>query len=313
MSTVELADGVVLDEVTLQTYGLGRVTMNVDQSLSCLIGLVGKGISRSKSPALHQQEADALGIRCLYQLIDLNVAELDLEDLPQVISSAELMGFAGLNVTHPCKQAVIPLLHELSEDARTIGAVNTVRFAGGKRIGFNTDAQGFAESFKRGLPDVSRTQVVQLGAGGAGAATAYALLKLGVARLFVFDVDTSRAAALVAKLEGSFGTGRIRIAADLPAALAAANGLVQATPMGTREHPGMPLAESLLRPDLWVAEIVYFPLETQLLRTARAIGCRTLDGGGMAVFQAAAAFEIFTGRKADGERMMRHFISIPGD
>jgi shikimate dehydrogenase len=287
--------------------------MKIGHSPSYLVGLIGKGILRSKSPAMHQQEADALGIRCLYQLLDLSVLGLGLEELPRLIDSAELLGFAGLNITHPCKQAVIPLLHELSEDARAIGAVNTVRFANGRRLGFNTDAQGFAASFERGLPDVPRTQVVQIGAGGAGAATAYALLKLGVERLSVFDVDTNRSAALAANLEGIFGPGRILVAQDLPAALMNANGIVQATPVGTREHPGMPVPERLLRPDMWIAEIVYFPLETQLLRNARAIGCRTLGGGGMAVFQAAAAFELFTGRKADGERMMRHFDTIPGD
>jgi shikimate dehydrogenase len=282
-------------------------------STTYLTGLIGKGIGRSKSPALHQQEADALGLRCLYQLLDLTVLGLSVADLPRLLSSAELTGFAGLNITHPCKQAVIPLLHELSEEARAIGAVNTVRFAGGKRHGFNTDAQGFAESFQRGLPDAARDRVVQIGAGGAGAATAYAMLKLGVSVLSVFDVDVGRAAALADNLGRIFGAGRIGVTQDLPVALAAADGLVQATPVGTREHPGMPLSELLLRPDLWVAEIVYFPLETPLLRTARAMGCRTLDGGGMAVFQAAAAFEIFTGKKADRERMLRHFHTIPGD
>jgi len=282
-------------------------------STTYLTGLIGKGIGRSKSPALHQQEADALGLRCLYQLLDLTVLGLSVADLPRLLSSAELTGFAGLNITHPCKQAVIPLLHELSEEARAIGAVNTVRFAGGRRHGFNTDAQGFAESFQRGLPDAARDRVVQIGAGGAGAATAYALLKLGVSALSVFDVDVGRAAALADNLGRIFGAGRIGVTQDLPVALAAADGLVQATPVGTREHPGMPLSELLLRPDLWVAEIVYFPLETPLLRTARAMGCRTLDGGGMAVFQAAAAFEIFTGKKADRERMLRHFHTIPGD
>ena len=282
-------------------------------STTYLTGLIGKGIGRSKSPALHQQEADALGLRCLYQLLDLTVLGLSMADLPRLLSSAELTGFAGLNITHPCKQAVIPLLHELSEEARAIGAVNTVRFAGGKRHGFNTDAQGFAESFQRGLPDAARDRVVQIGAGGAGAATAYAMLKLGVSTLSVFDVDVGRAAALADNLGRIFGAGRIGVTQDLPVALAAADGLVQATPVGTREHPGMPLSERLLRPDLWVAEIVYFPLETPLLRAARAMGCRTLDGGGMAVFQAAAAFEIFTGLEADRERMLRHFHTIPGD
>jgi shikimate dehydrogenase len=282
-------------------------------STTYLTGLIGKGIARSKSPALHQQEADALGLRCLYQLLDLTVLGLSVADLPRLLASAELTGFAGLNITHPCKQAVIPLLHELSEEARAIGAVNTVRFADGKRYGFNTDAQGFAESFQRGLQDAARDRVVQIGAGGAGAATAYAMLKLGVRELSVFDVDLGRAAALADNLGRIFGAGRIGVAQELQAALATANGLVQATPVGTREHPGMPLSERLLRPDLWVAEIVYFPLETPLLRNARAMGCRTLDGGGMAVFQAAAAFEIFTGRKADRERMLRHFHTIPGD
>ena len=282
-------------------------------STTYLTGLIGKGIGRSKSPALHQQEADALGLRCLYQLLDLTVLGLSVADLPRLLSSAELTGFAGVNITHPCKQAVIPLLHELSEEARAIGAVNTVRFANGKRHGFNTDAQGFAESFQRGLPDAARDRVVQIGAGGAGAATAYAMLKLGVGALSVFDVDVGRAAALADSLGRIFGAARIGVAQELPVALATADGLVQATPVGTREHPGMPLSERLLRPDLWVAEIVYFPLETPLLRTARAMGCRTLDGGGMAVFQAAAAFEIFTGKKADRERMLRHFHTIPGD
>ena len=282
-------------------------------STTYLTGLIGKGIGRSKSPALHQQEADALGLRCLYQLLDLTVLGLSVADLPRLLSSAELTGFAGVNITHPCKQAVIPLLHELSEEARAIGAVNTVKFANGKRHGFNTDAQGFAESFQRGLPDAARDRVVQIGAGGAGAATAYAMLKLGVGALSVFDVDVGRAAALADNLGRIFGAGRIGVARDLPVALATADGLAQATPVGTREHPGLPLSERLLRPDLWVAEIVYFPLETLLLRTARAMGCRTLDGGGMAVFQAAAAFEIFTGLEADRERMLRHFHTMPGD
>jgi shikimate dehydrogenase len=280
---------------------------------SCLVGLVGKGILRSKSPAMHQQEAEALGIRYLYRLIDLNVLGLDVQDLPGVLASAELMGFSGLNITHPCKQAIMPLLTELSPEARAIGAVNTVRLAGGRRIGFNTDAQGFTESFQRGLPGAPVHRVVQIGAGGAGAATAYALLKAGVGELSVFDTDTTRAAALARSLGRIFDAGRIRAITELPLAMSAAAGLVHATPVGMREHPGMPVPAHLLRPDLWVAEIVYFPLETQLLRTARALGCRTLDGGGMAVFQAAAAFEIFTGRKADGERMLRQFSSLPGE
>jgi shikimate dehydrogenase len=90
----------------------------------------------------------------------------------------------------------------------------------------------------------------------------------------------------------------------------AAAGIVNTTPLGMAKYPGMPVCAQLLRPELWVADIVYFPLETQLLREARARGCRVLAGGGMAVFQAAGAFRLFTGREPDAQRMLRHFQSM---
>ena len=280
---------------------------------SYLIGLVGKDIQRSKSPLMHEREARELGLVLLYQLLDLNVLGRDVDALADLLYSAELMGFAGLNITHPCKQAVIPLLHELSEDARAIGAVNTVQFKAGRRKGFNTDASGFADSFTRGLPGAAIDRVVQIGAGGAGAATAYAMLKLGAANLGITDTIPGRAAALVKNLSQFFDASRLTVVESVASSLKSAQGLVHATPTGMREHPGLPVPGKALHRDLWVADVVYFPLETELLRQARALGCRTLDGGGMAVFQAAAAFEIFTGMEANRERMLRHFAEIPGD
>ncbi len=280
---------------------------------SFLIGLIGKNIQRSRSPAMHEREADALGLRCLYQLIDLDVLGRGVESLETLVASAELMGFCGLNVTHPCKQAVVPLLGELSEEARAIGAVNTVRLVDGRRIGYNTDASGFADSFRRGLGDVAIDRVAQVGAGGAGAATAYAMLSLGAGHVAVFDADPGRAAELVRNLRGSFAAARLSVAPDLKAAIDAADGIVHATPTGMREHPGLPFPVEYLRPALWVADIVYFPLRTELLREAQARGCRVLDGGGMAVFQAAAAFELFTGRTADRERMLQGFRNTRDD
>lgn len=297
---------------------LARITPPAESSAqrvgrSFLTGLVGKDIQGSKSPAMHEQEAAALNLRCLYQLLDLQVLGRGVDALQELLTSAELMGFAGLNITHPCKQAVIPLLDELSEDARAIGAVNTVQFVDGRRFGFNTDATGFAESFRRGLPGAPLDQVVQLGAGGAGAATAYAMLKLGAAHLCIVDAVPERAVALVDNLSKFFAASRLSASVEPALAVKSAQGLVHATPIGMRQYPGLPISAASLRSDLWVAEIVYFPLETELLRVARAIGCRTLDGGGMAVFQAAAAFEIFTGMEANRERMLRHFAEIPGD
>lgn len=278
--------------------------------MTVFTGLIGKGIQRSKSPAMHEAEAAAHGLRCVYELIDLDERGVGLAALPELLVEAETRGFAGVNITYPCKQAVIPLLHSLSDEARAIGAVNTVHFAQGRRVGYNTDAWGFAESFRRGLTNAPVERVAQIGAGGAGAATGYAMLGLGTSELTIFDVDFDRADSLVRSLARHFPDRNIRAVEDVADAVEPAQGLVHATPTGMAGHRGSAVPAKLLRRNLWVADIVYFPLETQLLRQARATGCRTLDGGGMATFQAAKAFDIFTGRTANGERMRQHFMAI---
>jgi shikimate dehydrogenase len=277
---------------------------------SVLVGLIGSGIQASRTPAMHEREGAELGLRYIYKLIDLDALQLEPGALPELVTAARRMGFAGLNITYPCKQAIIPLLDELSDDARDLGAVNTVVFRDGRSVGHNTDWWGFAESFKRELADVARQQVVQFGAGGAGAAVAHALLTLGVEQLVIVDTDQERAARLAAELCGRFGAGRAAPVADLAEAVAGADGVVNTTPVGMAKYPGMALPAHLLHQSLWVADIVYFPLETELLRTARALGCRTMGGGGMAVFQAVGAFRLFTGVEPDPERMRRHFQSM---
>lgn len=279
----------------------------------CRAGLIGRGIQASRSPAMHRSEAAAQGFELIYELLDLEQRGLKNEALAELLDEAEARGFAGLNITYPCKQAVIPLLDDLSEEARAVGAVNTVQFRDGKRIGYNTDASGFEESFRRGMPGAPFASVVQIGGGGAGAATAFALLRLGTRRLTLIDIAPERARALAEILERHFTNCEIRVRTDLRQALAEADGVLNATPVGMTKHPGSVVPDQLLRPALWVADIVYFPIETQLLRTARAKGCRTLDGGGMAIFQAARAFEIFTGRTADSERMRQRFLATVGD
>ncbi|EUB73727.1 Shikimate dehydrogenase [Pseudomonas sp. GM41(2012)] len=282
------------------------------QTNAVLAGLIGAGIQASRTPALHEHEGDAQGLRYLYRLIDLDPLKLDSGALPDLLIAAERMNFTGLNITFPCKQTIIPLLDELSPEARGIGAVNTVVLKDGKRIGHNTDCLGFAEGFRRGLQGVALERVVQMGAGGAGAAVAHALLSEGVQLLNIFDVEISRAQSLADNLNQHFGVGRAVAGHDLPSTLAQADGLVNTTPMGMKKLPGMPVPVELLRGELWVAEIVYFPLETELLRNARALGCRTLDGGNMAVFQAVKAFELFSGVVPDAQRMLEHFQSMKG-
>ena len=282
-----------------------------------LVGLIGAEISTSLSPQLHEREADELGLRYFYQLIDIEQLGLDAEAAGPLLSEARRMGFRGLNITHPCKQVVVPNLDSLSPAAAALAAVNTVEFADGKMIGHNTDSSGFEAAFTRGLPAVPMRHVVILGAGGAGAAVAHAVLRLGAQRLTIAEVVSARAHKLTAALRTQFAPDWIRPVdpGDLATAMGDADGLVNATPVGMEPQAGMPLPEELLRPEMWVADVVYRPLETELLARARARGCRTLSGGGMLVFQAAEAFRLFTGRAPDVGRMFAHLASLtaPGD
>jgi len=279
-----------------------------------LCGLIGQGIQRSLTPAMQEAEARAQGLRLHYQLIDLDRTGQGTEALPTLIAAAKTMGFAGLNITYPCKQAVIPLLDELSDEARAMGAVNTVVFhADGhavRTVGHNTDGSGWRWGFERALPDADLARVVLLGAGGAGSAIAHSVCRMRARELMIVDQDARRAAELAAELSRHYGGTRMGSSADAAQALARATGLVHATPTGMDKLPGMPLPASLLRPGLWVSEIVYFPLETELLKAARAAGCRVVDGGTMAVGQAIGAFELFTGRRADAARVDTHFHQL---
>ncbi len=261
-------------------------------------GLIGSGIGTSLSPALHEREAAELGLRYAYRTLDIDVLGLDVGEL---LSRACDAGYDGLNVTHPCKRAVLDHLDELDDLAAAIGAVNTVVIRDGHTTGHNTDAIGFAQSVKRGLPGERMRRVVLLGAGGAGSALAHALRRLGAEELVIVDPDGERAAVLAQAVDGRVGTLEDVTGAD---------GLVHATPIGMEGHRGIALDPGLLHERLWVADIVYRPLETELLREARARGCRTLDGGGMVVLQAAASLELFTGLSPDRERMLRHFAEL---
>ncbi|WP_375689885.1 shikimate dehydrogenase [Pseudooceanicola sp. LIPI14-2-Ac024] len=286
------------------------VSTNSDKPVR--IGLLGQGIAASRTPRMHMAAAEALGLAYDYRLIDSQVRDLP-EDPHALLDLIEGEGFNGMNVTYPFKRAVIPAIDELSDAARNVGAVNTVVFRDGKRFGHNTDHWGFGESLRQGLPDAPRDRVVMIGAGGAGGAVAHALLDAGVGTLVVSDLSGDMAADLVATLVDHYGAARAEVATDLSAAIATAQGLVNCTPMGMAKHPGMPVSAADLRPELWVGDIVYLPLETELLRSAKALGCKVLPGSGMALFQASRAFRLFTGLEPNTERMWEAFRSFdPG-
>jgi shikimate dehydrogenase len=283
-----------------------RARLPGNEAGGVLVGLMGRGIAGSRSPFMHEQEAVRVGAICTYALLDFDRAGLADGDLGPVLAAAETSGFAGLNITHPFKQAVIDHVTDLAPEAAAIGAVNTVVFREGRRVGHNTDSWGFAESLRRGLAPVALDKVVLFGAGGAGAAVGYALLESGTALLDVYDSDDARAIRLADRLTERFGRTVVAVT-DPVSALRRASGAVNATPIGMDKYPGMPFDPATLSSTQWVADIIYFPADTELLRRARERGCRTLPGGGMAVFQAVKAFQLFTGIAPDPEAMARHF------
>ena len=277
---------------------------------SYALGLLGAGIARSLTPALQEAEGSAHGLNLTYRLIDGARLGLGADDLPELLDWARRLGFDGLNITHPFKQAVLPLLDELSDDAHDLGAVNTVVLREGRAYGHNTDWSGYARAFRAALPEATGDHAVLIGSGGAGAAVGYALLAEGARRLDVYDVDPDRAEATAVRLAKRYGDTRVGAVRDLPSALAQADGLVNATPIGMHGHEGLPLDGGLVESRHWVSDVVYFPLETRLVSLARDRGCRVLPGGGMAVGQAVGAFELFTGRRADAARMTAHFAEL---
>ena len=272
-----------------------------------LVGLIGRGIGGSQSPSLHQSEGDAFGLRLTYSLFDFDARGWEDERLIELVAALKLTGFRGANVTFPFKQAIIPALDDLSPQASIIGAVNTIIFEDGRTIGHNTDVIGFARGLQAHVPQDRLDRVVQIGAGGAGSAAALALLDSGVGHLTIADLDPGRRDVLVAMLQSSHGKARVSGVACADDHILAASGVVNATPVGMAKLPGTPVDPALLAHKPWVYEIIYVPVETELLRAAAAIGCKTIDGVTMVIHQAAAAFALFTGRTADPERMLRSF------
>jgi shikimate dehydrogenase len=279
---------------------------------SLLAGLLGQGVKPSLTPELHEREASRQGLRYVYKVVDLADDAVGADHLRDLLRFAVELGFDGLNVTHPVKQAMVPLVDHVTPAVAAIGALNTILVRDGVTEGHNTDVSGFRSSFRDGLPDADLREVVLLGAGGAGTAVAHALVELGARRLLVVDPDGRRSTQLcesVTRLRSQTEIAPV-YPQDLPGLLTNASGLVNATPVGMAAHPGSPLPPDILRPEVWVADIVYRPLRTDLLRTAERAGCRTLSGAGMAVHQAADSFELIAGRPADREGMVRDFDEL---
>ncbi|MEY8567390.1 shikimate dehydrogenase [Corynebacterium sp.] len=286
--------------------------MTTTPARSFLLGLIGTDLSLSRTPPMHEAEGLAQGHPTVYRRLDVLTDRLKERSLEQLLSGAIDLGFDGLNITHPFKREVVELLDEVDPVAGRLGSVNTVAIRDGRTFGYNTDVTGYARGLAEQLPDVSKRSVVQVGAGGVGNAVAFALAEAGVEQLEIRDVDAARAAELAGNLNTATGT---TIATGggpegVEDAVAAADGVVNATPLGMLSHPGTSFDTSCLTPGHWVSDVVYMPVSTQLLQEAEAAGCRTINGTHMAVYQAVDAFEHFTGLPADADRMRATFHSL---
>jgi shikimate dehydrogenase len=270
-----------------------------------LTGLIGAPIAQSAAPAMHEQAAEALGARCHYQLIE--VAGADPAELRALLDGVRRLGFVGVNVTFPYKEAVVPLLDEMSPGASAIGAVNTVVVRDGRLIGHNTDTTGFERAIGDLVAGSNHGPVALIGAGGVGKAIAFALANLGVVEISIFDADRVKAERLAMQLRGRM---EARVADDVANALQSAAGVVNGTPVGMLPDRGMAVPEALLHRDLWVADAVYTPLWTPLLTAARARGAKVMTGRELAIYQAADAFELFTGLKPSVAAIGNAFDSV---
>ena len=268
------------------------------QSRKFLTGLIGAPIAHSASPAMHEQAAAALGLRCHYQLIE--VAGAGPEQLRALLDGVRMLGFAGVNVTFPYKEAVVDLLDELAPEAAAMGAVNAVVVRDHRLIGHNTDTSGFARAAAPLVAESGHGPVALIGAGGVGKAIGFALAGLNVSGLRIYESERSRAERLASLLSAHPG---VMVADSIEQALQGAVGLVNATPVGMLPNRGTPVPDALLHDGLWVADAVYNPLWTPLLKAAKLKGARVMTGRELAIFQAADAFELFTGHAPSVEAM----------
>lgn len=270
-----------------------------------LLGLIGSPIRSSAAPFMHEAAAEALGLRAHYRLID--VAGADEKALRAMLDGVRLLGFSGVNVTFPYKEAVVPLLDALSATAAAIGAANTVVVRDGKLTGHNTDSSGFALAFKAVLGPPGDAPVALIGAGGVGRAIAFALVQLGARALNIFDSNTAKAQALAASLGARM---TVRVCHDVAEVLAGAGGVINGTPIGMLPSRDTPVPAELLRPEMFVADAVYTPLWTPLLQAARAAGCRVMTGRELCIDQAVDAFRLFTGFEPSRERIGAAFDAV---
>ena len=265
-----------------------------------LIGLIAKPIRHSKSPMMHNTAFEALGLDYAYL-----VFEVDETNLAPAVEGLRALGVRGFNVSMPLKSAIMPYLDEILPAGQLCQAVNTVVNENGRLIGTSTDGEGFMTGCRDAGLDLTGKKVTLLGAGGAGTAVAMQMGLDGVGELSIFNrqggASWDRAVKNAEKLNAQTGCKAAVYPLEdldrLRVEIASSALLVNATSAGFGGQAGVcPIPDgSYLRPDLVVADVIYVPDKTALLEFAESVGCKTLNGLGMMLYQGAAAFKLWTG------------------
>lgn len=276
-----------------------------------IVGVIGAPVEHSRSPQMHNAAFKELGLNYIY--VAFHVKE---EDLPAAIAGFKAINVAGINVTIPHKQNVIPLIDSLSKEAEIIGAVNTLVFSEGKIEGHNTDAPGFIQAMKEEGANIPQGEsVVILGAGGAARAVAVSLALAGVKKITIANRTAKRAIELADDVAAKTGVAMAGIGlndAKLPQAIQESLLLVNtASSSMDVEHPLL-IDPDWLHKDLVVYDIIYTPPETRLMKAAKEKGLKTISGLGMLVYQGAIAFELWTKQFPPVDTMRRALMAALG-
>lgn len=284
-------------------------------SKKILVGLIGEGIEHSLTPDLHMREAQHLGLEYEFRLIDLLEPKFGGQSFADILERIRSAGYQAVNITFPLKKTAIECAASKSDAVETLGATNLFLNLQDRIHAENTDWSGFSFALNRGLPEATRRKVLQVGTGGAGSATAYALLDWGVQQLLLADLDFNKAVAFAEQLKPRFPSQILRACPIEEAMdfLPAVDGVVQATPIGMYTHPGMPFLVDQLNPSAWVADVIYRPVETEFIRAARSGGHKVLTGSLMAIGQAVDSLRLITSLEPDAQRMASHFEELLED
>ncbi|MDD5128470.1 MAG: shikimate dehydrogenase [Candidatus Omnitrophica bacterium] len=265
---------------------------------SKLYGLVGFPVKHSLSPCMHNAAFAKLKIKAKYELFELRPEELE-----GFFANLRKNNISGFNVTVPYKEKVLSYLDAKAPGLREIGAVNTVVIAkGGKSKGFNTDFAGFRRHLKE-LKVVPR-KVALIGAGGAAKAVCFALGKSRVEEICIYDIDAYKSLGLASQFKDVFEQTRFSVVARIEELkLQDKDLLVNTSPVGMHADDPCLIDGSMLHQGLFVYDLIYNPVETKLLATARKAGVRFSNGLGMLLYQGVICFEHFTGKRAPVEIM----------